>query len=149
MELRIAIGADHRGFGLKEQLIKHQEIVGYHLIWHDMGSQTDERSDYPLFAAKVSKHILDGKADVGVLLCGTGTGMAMMANRFAGIYAGVVWNEEVARRAREEDGVNVVCLPTDYLDLQESKRCLAAWLSVSFRGGRYQDRLDLITQLAP
>ena len=144
MIIRLAIGADHRGFAIKELLVKQQVIAAYTIAWHDVGAYTAERSDYPLFAQKVSTMLREKAVDYGILLCGTGIGMAMAANRYQGNYAGVAWNTEIACRARQEDAVNILCLPTDYLTYQQVYDCLGAWLSASFKGGRYQQRLTLV-----
>jgi len=110
---KIAIGADHRGFLLKEFLMKQScEFVK----WIDSGAFTDENSNYPVFAHAVCNKILQGEADYGILLCGTGAGMAMAANRKPGIYAAVAWEGIIARRVRQEDFCNVLVLPADYLD---------------------------------
>src|SRR5262245_20565437 len=99
MKHRIAIGTDHRGFLLKQYLIAHCEIFS----WSDYGAHSPERTDYPLFIPPVIEALRKGTVDYGVLLCGSGIGMAIAANRYKGIYAGVVWNSEVARAAKEDD----------------------------------------------
>jgi ribose 5-phosphate isomerase B len=147
--VHVALGADHRGFAMKELFLKEDRLADEVIVWHDVGSFTPERSDYPLFAAPACKLLLGGKVEAALLLCGTGIGMAMAANRYHGIYAGVVWNEDIARRSREEDGTNVLCLAIDYLTYEEAERCLVVWLSSVFKKGRYEERLRLIDSLAP
>jgi len=145
----IAIGADHRGFAMKEYLKKERLMTGYDLSWIDVGAHSKERSDYPLFAIQVAEQIVYNKAHLGVLLCGTGIGMAIAANRFSGVYAGLVWNEQVARRAKEDDTVNVLVLPSDYIDNQKAQAMLVAWLGAKFKHERYSKRIamiDAITQ---
>lgn len=142
--IRIAIGADHRGFDIKKQLINEKTLAHVPVVWDDVGAYSAERSDYPIFAQLVSECIVHKGVDYGVLLCGTGVGMAMAANRYPKVYAGVAWNEDVARRSREEDGVNILCLPTDYLNYQQVHQSIVAWLSATFKEGRYQERLLLI-----
>lgn len=141
---RIAIGSDHRGFDLKN-LLKDFANFGPHTIeWTDVGTFTPERTDYPLYAEKVVHLIKTNQADQGILLCGSGIGVAMAANRFKGIYSGVVWNEKVARSAKEDDNVNVLSIPADYLSIHEVPDIVQAWLSSGFKEGRYQERIDMV-----
>jgi ribose 5-phosphate isomerase B len=141
---RIVIGADHRGFELKNELIKHQQIGAHAITWQDIGTFSAERTDYPPFAKKVAAVILAGDADLGLLSCGSGIGIAIAANRYKGIYAGVVWNEPVARMAKEDDNVNVLVLPADFISIDDGYKLVKAWLSSSFKEGRYQERLSQI-----
>lgn len=146
MSFTIAIGADHRGFTLKNMLITSYVHPTHTIAWHDVGAFSDERSDYPIFAQHVSETIISGAATMGILLCGTGTGMAIAANRHAGIYAGVAWTEEIARLGREDDHVNVLCIPADFCDAELIKRMINAWLTAQPKNGRYADRIAEIDQ---
>lgn len=143
--MKIAIGTDHRGFHmkllLKEQLrtFKEQPIE-----WLDAGCFTAQRCDYPEFAVKVCQEVLKGTADCGVLICGSGVGMSIAANRFSGIYAALVWHEETAKLAKEHDGANVLVLPSDFVSTHDALAMVRAWLNASFLGGRYQARLTMI-----
>lgn len=151
-EIIIAIGADHRGFAMKEYLKKECKFFDSTLTWLDVGVYSEERSDYPLFAIKVAQAVLQKNAHVGVLLCGSGVGMAIAANRFPGIYAGLAWNEDVARQAKEDDKVNVLVLPSDYIDNEKARAMLVAWLGAEFKHKRYAQRIamiDAITQQEP
>lgn len=143
-QITIIIASDHRGFLLKEQLKKNVICQDMAITWLDVGAGSVERSDYPLFAQAVVHALQQGRACMGVLLCGSGIGMAIAANRYSGMYAGVAWCPAVARAAREDDNVNLLCLPADYLTLQEAIGCLASWLGASFKGGRYLGRLNQI-----
>ena len=142
--MKIIIGADHRGYALKQELIA--AIPEY--SWLDSGAHTAERSDYPLFAADVCQSILAGTAELGILLCGTGVGMSIAANRYPGIYAALCWNASLARLAREDDGANVLVLPADFVSPAQAVCVVQAWLAASFKGGRYQERLALLEKLA-
>lgn len=144
MNIRIAIGTDHRGFEIKRQLTEIAHIGTHVIEWIDVGTFSSKRTDYPEFALKVVTLLRNGEADRGILLCGSGIGMAIAANRFAGIYAGLVWNEKVARSAREDDNVNILSLPADYLTSNEVPGIIDAWLSARFKKGRYQERLEMI-----
>lgn len=140
MDYHIAIGADHRGFLLKEYIMRHVSSVQ----WLDSGTYSIERTDYPLFVEPVVDALLKGTVQYGILICGSGVGMAVAANRHPGIYAAVVWNPEVARKAKEDDNSNVLVLPADYLSYEEAVACIISWLGATFKEGRYQERLSLI-----
>lgn len=144
MHYRIAIGTDHRGFELKN-LLKDFANFGPHTIeWTDVGTFTPERTDYPIYALEVVNRVRYHEVDRGILLCGSGIGVVIAANRFKGIYSGVAWNEKVARSAREDDNVNVLSLPADYLTIHEAPDIIEAWLSARFKKGRYQERLEMV-----
>jgi len=138
--MKIAIGSDHRGFEQKSFLISKLK----HIEWIDVGCYSDVRSDYPVFAEKVAMEVVEKNVELGVLLCGTGIGMSIAANRYKGIYAGLVWNTEVAKRAREDDNVNILVLPSDFISLAQSVFIVEAWISATFKGGVYKKRLDMI-----
>lgn len=141
--MKIAIGTDHRGFKHKEY-IKNQSIE---YQWIDVGAYDEQRSDYPLFAQRVIDLMLSGAVDYGVLLCSTGIGMAIAANRYSSIYAAVVWNEDIARQAKSEDNINVLVLPSDCISLEESIVIIHTWLKTQFKGARYAERLAMIDEL--
>ncbi len=138
---RLAIGNDHRGVKLKNFLLAQRMIKNHIVGWCDVGTDQPERADYPQYAFKVVKKLLAGEVDGAVLLCGTGIGMSMAANRFKRIYGALVWNEEIARRAKEEDNANVLILPADYIGEQEAIVLINAWLSAKFLNDGYQHRL--------
>src|SRR5579872_7462981 len=109
--MKIAIGTDHRGFLHKEFITQHM----HHIEWIDVGTYDQERTDYPLFADKVV-HLMHTKVvDYGILLCASGGGMAIAANRHRNIYAVVAWNEEIARQCKQEDNANILVLPSDFV----------------------------------
>jgi ribose 5-phosphate isomerase B len=143
----IALGADHRGYILKEYLKQKTLFGSVSVTWLDLGAFDAERSDYPVFAKSVSQAVLAGKADCGILLCGTGVGMAIAANRFKGIFAAVAWNESIARASKEDDNSNILVLPADDLSEEQTQRIVSAWLSAHFHEGRYRERVTQIDQL--
>ncbi len=145
--MKIAIGADHRGFSDKEYIKQHVVIKEDPIEWLDVGTFDGDQADYPVFAQKVCRALLDGQADRGILLCGTGIGMAIVANRFPKIYAGLAWNEEVARLSREDDNANVLVLPSDFVSEELAVTMVNAWLTAKFNGGRHQERIAMIDQL--
>lgn len=131
---KIIIGADHRGFQLKSRLITELRSRGYDVI--DKGdTKLDSEDDYPQFASRVVRELLDSeKSATGILICGSGQGMAMTANRHKGIRAAVVWNKEQARLARNDDDANVLALPADVFedDIEGAIRIIEIWLSTPF-----------------
>ncbi len=145
--MKIVIGTDHRGFSFKEHIKQYLTLDNEAVDWVDVGTFDTNRTDYPIFAEKLCRAILDGKAEYGILLCGSGVGMAIVANRFAKIYAGLVWNEEVARLSKEDDNTNVLVLPADFVAQDQLMPIIRAWVSTTFNSGRYQARIDMIDQL--
>jgi RpiB/LacA/LacB family sugar-phosphate isomerase len=142
--MKISIGADHRGYALKQELIAR--LPEYQ--WTDVGAHSLERSDYPVFAAAVCNNVLEGKAERGVLLCGSGVGMSIAANRYVGIYAALCWTEQGARMASEDDGANILVLPADEITIDRAVCLVQAWLAGIFKAGRYEERLLLLEKLA-
>lgn len=141
MIYRCAIAADHRGYTLKNQLIEKLSTT-FDLV--DVGTHTSERTDYPLYAQKAVALLLQREVTYAILLCGSGTGMAIAANRFNTIYAAVAWDAEIARRAKEEDNCNVLVLPADYLTLAAAEDIVHAWHTAQFKEGRYRNRIALL-----
>ena len=144
--MNIAIGTDHRGFALKneiERLLTHMPD-NKQIKWLDVGCFSDVYCDYPIAAKHVVDAIRNKQADVGVLLCGTGVGMTVAANRFAHIYAALVWTEELARLARQHDNANILVLPADYITASSAIDMVRIWLTATFEGGRHQHRIEEI-----
>jgi ribose 5-phosphate isomerase B len=143
--MRIAIGADHQGFTHKEQIKRAIDYIdGQEVLWLDVGAYDRTRSDYPVFARRACEEMKAGKVECAVLLCATGAGMAIAANRYSGIYAALVWNKELAYLSKEHDNANVLVLPSAYIDYDTMIEAVVAWLSTKFKGGRYQERIDMI-----
>jgi ribose 5-phosphate isomerase B len=141
--LTISIGADHRGFALKNAIVTALPAIA----WTDIGAQSADSSDYPVFAKRVVAAVSSGQATLGVLICGSGVGMAIAANRTPGIFAGLCWRPEVASIAREHDGINVLVLPADFITVEQACAIVQAWLAAKPLGGRYQERLASIDDL--
>lgn len=141
--MKIAIGADHRGAAQKT-LIK--EKIGI-VEWIDVGCFVDQpRCEYPIYARLVCQQIQHGSAEYGILLCGSGVGMAVAANRFEGIYAALVWNTEVARLSKEHDNSNVLVIPSDFVSDTQLLTIVSVWLKAKFLGGKYKQRIEMIDQ---
>ncbi len=138
--MKIAIGTDHHGVTLKNYIM--HTLTDVH--WIDKGAFDQERTDYPIYAHAVVHALLDKQVDAGILLCGSGVGMSIAANRFEGIYAALVWNEDVARLSKEHDNANVIVLPADFIQAEEAVAMIRAWKKSCFLGGRYQERVAMI-----
>lgn len=138
----ISIASDHAGFEQKKELSKYLLSKGFEVC--DVGPESDQRVDYPDFAAKVALEIQEGRADRGVLICGTGIGMAMAANRFRGVRAANVLNPEFAVLAREHNDANVVALSARFVEQSTNERILDAFLSTDFGQGRHAGRVTKI-----
>ena len=138
--MKIAIGADHGGFELKQVLVAMLSDMGHEVI--DLGTDSAASVDYPDFSDQVCSQVLDGKAQFGILVCGTGIGMSMAANKYRGIRAALCDNEYSARMSREHNNANVLCLGDRVLGKGLAESIVEAWLSASFEGGRHQRRVD-------
>jgi ribose 5-phosphate isomerase B len=138
----IPIGADHAGYALKERLKTELAAAGYQPL--DLGTDSTESTDYPDYAHPVAERVARGDARRGVLLCGTGLGMAYAANRHPGVRAAVAWTPEVARLARSHNDANILVLPARFVTEQEGLEILRAWLATPFDGGRHQRRVQKI-----
>jgi ribose 5-phosphate isomerase B len=138
----IPIGADHAGFELKNRLVEELRSLGYDP--DDLGTYTTDSTDYPDYAHRVAEQVSRGQAARGVLLCGSGLGMAYAANRHHGVRAAVAWTPEVARLAREHNDANVLVLPARFVTEPEGLEILKIWLVTPFAGGRHQRRVAKI-----
>lgn len=145
--MNIALGSDHHGFAHKEYIKERHHVAGVNVSWHDMGCYTPEDCDYPEFAHAVVHALLSGQSERGILLCGTGAGIAIAANRFNHIYAALAWNEETARLAREHDNANILVIPADYVTSEQAVKMVEAWLGARFLGGRHEHRLMMIDEV--
>jgi ribose 5-phosphate isomerase B len=150
MAERIPIGADHAGFELKERLKRELAALGFEP--DDVGTHSPESTDYPDYAHVVADAVARGRAGRGVLLCGTGLGMAFAANRHHGVRAAVAWTPEIARLAREHNDANVLVLPARFVGEAEGLEILKTWLTTPFAGGRHARRvakIDLDAETSP
>lgn len=142
MAEQIPIGADHAGVALKERLVAELRALGYEP--QDVGTHGEASVDYPDFAHEVAGRVERGEAARGVLLCGTGLGMAYAANRHPGVRAAVAWTPEVAALARGHNDANVLVLPARFVNEAEGVSILRTWLSTPFDGGRHVRRIRKI-----
>jgi ribose 5-phosphate isomerase B len=144
---KLAIGSDHAGYSLKKFLQDKYTLEDF--VFNDCGTFSDASVDYPDFAAPVCKLVLEKKVESGVLICGTGNGMVISANRFKGIRAALCWTEEIARLARLHNDANILVLPARFLSEKEADRIFNVFMITNFEGGRHIPRiqkLDALTQ---
>jgi len=142
---RIAIGADHAGFRLKQLCADRLNAIGHDVADH--GTYSEERVDYPDYAVKVARAVAAAEADLGVLVCGSGVGVCIAANKIAGIRAATVHDFTSARLAREHNDANIVCLGARFVGEQVALDALDAFLNAEFEGGRHIERVAKITAL--
>lgn len=143
------MGSDHNGFEYKNQLKKALELAGHEVV-DEGGLALDPSDDFPQFASKVVHELLNDQSPVarGILICGSGQGMCMAANRFKGIRASLAWNTHEARSARNDDDSNVLCLSSKYLSLEETGSIMATFLSTPFAAAdRYKRRIQQLDEL--
>ena len=141
----IAIGSDHGGYQLKEKIKKYLEEKN--IEYKDYGTNSEERTDYPIYAKKVAEAIQNGEADKGILICRSGFGMTVAANKFKGIRAAAIYNEESAKFAKADDDINLLTLSGDNTTIKEAIEMINAWLETEFKGGRYKERLDMLEKI--
>jgi ribose 5-phosphate isomerase B len=142
---RIALGADHAGFHLKEIVKKYLTEAGY--VCDDMGTSSEESVDYPDFARAVAERVSAGQDDLGVLACGTGIGMAIAADKVPGVRAANAFDEMTARLAREHNDANILALGARILEDARAIEVVKIFLSSQFLGGRHQRRIDKISEM--
>ncbi len=151
MEKKIWIGSDHAGFDLKEFLKTYLETRSY--VIEDMGTHAPQSVHYPIYGFAVAKAIVENTnaeqrlRPCGILVCGSGVGVSIAANRVRGIRAVLALREDVARLSREHNASNVLCLGARLLDGEEARRIVDAWLVSDFEGGRHEDRVNLLDEI--
>ncbi len=141
----IAIGCDHRGLALKESIIQFLQNAGYD--YQDFGCYSTDSVDYPDIAQKVGKTVASGNSDQGILLCSTGIGMSIAANKIKGVRAALCCDEFASQRARQHNDANVLCLRGENIDIQSALEIVKTFLNTDFEGGRHLRRVDKITNL--
>ena len=143
--MKIAIGSDHRGYELRQTLVVFLQSEGYEI--EEFGSVDQEIVDYPDVAVSVVKKVLQGAADRGILICGIGIGMCVVANKFPGIRAAACSNDIIAEFSRLHNDANILCLSGDMLGERTGISLVKKWLETKFEGGRHQARIDKIREL--
>ena len=143
--MKVSLASDHAGFEQKQQLVEYVTQKGFDVI--DRGPDSDDRVDYPDFAELVARDVAEGRADRGILVCGTGVGMALAADKVAGVRAANIVREDFAVLCREHNDANVITLSGRFVSLEENERIIDAFLSTEFAGGRHADRVAKINAL--
>ena len=138
----IPIGSDHAGFQLKQHLIEWLSTQGYQLI--DKGCYSEESIDYPDFGHPVADYVEQNENVLGIVICGSGNGINMTANKHSGIRSALCWMPEIAALARQHNNANILALPARYLSFEEAEKIVEAFLSNVFEGGRHQNRINKI-----
>jgi ribose 5-phosphate isomerase B len=142
---RIAFGCDHVGFILKEEILAHLHARGVDVV--DKGAWSTERTDYPYFASAVAQAIVEGDVEGGILICGTGVGISITANKFPGIRAVVCSEPYSAQLSRQHNNTNVLAFGSRVVGLELAKMIVDAWLNAEFEGGRHQTRVEAIAAI--
>ena len=141
--MKIAIGADHAGYEYKEALIQFIESLGHKTS--DYGTHSADSVDYPDFAHPVSKEVDCNEAEFGILVCGSGNGVAMTANKYLNVRAALCWTEEISKLARTHNNANICAIPSRFIDLEVAKDIVKVFLNTEFEGGRHERRVDKIS----
>ena len=143
--MKIALASDHAGFAEKEKLKPLLNELG--IDYSDLGTLSEESVDYPDYAQKVAEQVAEGSVDQGVLVCGSGTGMAITANKVPGVRAAVAWSEETARLARQHNDANVLAIGARTTPQGEIPKIVRTWFDTAFEGGRHAERVKKISAI--
>jgi RpiB/LacA/LacB family sugar-phosphate isomerase len=143
--MKIALASDHAGYSEKERLKPLFRELGLEV--EDLGTVSEDSVDYPDYARKVAERVASGEAEQGVLVCGSGTGMAIAANKVPGVRAAVAWNEESARLARQHNDANVLSIGARTTPVEQIPSIVRAWFETKFDGGRHAARVAKITEI--
>jgi ribose 5-phosphate isomerase B len=140
--MKIAIGGDHAGFTYKQLITEMLQQQGHEVT--DFGPSSEASVDYPDHAHPLASSVEKGENELGILICGSGNGVAITANKHQGIRAALCWLEELGSLARQHNNANVLCLPSRFIDIELAKKIVNAFLTASFEGGRHQNRVSKI-----
>ena len=143
--MKIAIGNDHTAVELKKHISKYLEAKGYTVV--NLGADTDEPSDYPLFGEKIGKAVASGECDLGVAICGTGIGISLAANKIKGVRAAVCSEPYSARLTRQHNNANIIAFGARVVTTEMAEKIVDEFLNAEFEGGRHQRRVDMISEI--
>ncbi len=141
-DLHIAMGSDHAGFSLKEKIKKHLKEKGYEIS--DYGTDSEQSADYPDYIHPLAGDVDEGKIGCGIIMCGSGNGVSMTANKYQGVRAALCWTPEIARLARAHNDANILAIPARFVDENTALDIVDAYLETTFEGGRHQGRVKKI-----
>jgi ribose 5-phosphate isomerase B len=142
-QLKLAAGSDHAGFSLKQEMVAYLRSLGHEVT--DFGTYSEDSVDYPDFAHPVANAVEKGEVVFGLLICGSGNGISMAANKHAGIRAALCWKPEIAELARQHNDANVLSLPARFISSEDAKACIDKFLNTAFEGGRHANRVNKIS----
>jgi len=142
---KFVIASDHGGLALKEAICSYLQEKGVEI--DDLGTMTDDSVDYPDYGIKVARAVSTGEADKGILICGTGIGMSIVANKFPGIRAALITDDFTARMSKEHNNANIIVMGGRILSSDQARKMVQVWLEAVYEGGRHQKRLDKISNL--
>ena len=140
--MNISIGCDHAGYQLKNDIIQYLSELDYTI--YDYGTGTAESVDYPDYAHAVVGSLIEGETEKAILICGTGNGICMTANKWRDVRAALCWNTEIAELARQHNNANILCLPARFLTTEQALEIVKVFFSTEFEGGRHQRRVEKI-----
>ena len=140
--MKISIGNDHAGPDYKQAIVKHLEAKGFTI--HNYGTDTFDSVDYPDFVHPVAKDVNDNKVDFGILICGSANGVAMTANKYPNVRAGICWINEITELTRQHNNANIICIPARYTAIPQAIKLVDTFLETEFDGGRHQNRVAKI-----
>jgi ribose 5-phosphate isomerase B len=140
--MKVALAADHAGYEMKEAVKEHLESSGLEVV--DFGTDSAESTDYPDYGAPAARAVASGDAETAILFCGSGQGMAMVANKVRGVRAALAWRPDIAELARQHNNANVLSIPSRFIDDKQAMKIVDAWLASSFDGGRHVPRVNKI-----
>ncbi|MBQ9107316.1 MAG: ribose 5-phosphate isomerase B [Clostridia bacterium] len=143
--MKIAIGCDHGGIVLKDAVTSTLEALGAEVV--DLGTNSTDSVDYPTYGLKVAETVASGQCDAGVIMCGTGIGISISANKVPGIRCAVVTNTYMAQLTKNHNNANIISLGGRVITPDEAKDIVTAWYTAEYEGGRHQRRLDMITDI--
>lgn len=143
-KIKIAIGCDHAGYESKEEIKKQLQQEGYDV--KDFGTYSTDSVDYPDFVHPVAQTIQNKEREFGILVCGSGNGVAMTANKYSHVRAALSWKNEIAALARQHNDANIICVPARFVDKEEIKKMINTFLNTVFEGGRHQNRVSKISK---
>lgn len=141
----IPIASDHAGYPAKQKVIKILKEMGHDIV--DYGTHSEESVDYPDYAVQVAQKVNDGEYELGIVICGSGQGVCMTANKYPKIRAGLVYSPESAKMTRLHNNANILCLPGRELNEEQMNELVKIWLNTEFEGGRHKRRIDKIESL--
>ena len=143
LSLPVAIGSDHAGFEFKESILSF--LDGKNISYTDFGTYSTDSVDYPDFAHPVAEAVEKGEAAFGILLCGSGEGVCITANKHQGIRAALCWEEEIAELSRKHNDANIICIPARFVRDGKAEKMLDVFMNTAFEGGRHQNRIEKIS----